>query len=156
MSSSEIVLLAIAAVIGIILFMRVVRTIFRLIFILAVVGAIYYFWSGKTVVESADLGVETLFQNTTITELMAKHCPPAQLESLRCRCAIVPAYHDFQSRFRPEQISTMQSNRTRMIAETAKSLGNIRSEMGKCFEEKKDKTIGIFQKMRELYQLISQ
>lgn len=156
MQTTEIILLAIAALIGILLFMRVIRTVLRVVFIVAVLGAIYYFWSGRTVVEGVDVGIETLFQNTTITELMSKHCPPDKLETIRCHCAIVPANNDFKARFTPDQISMMQNDRTKMIAETAKSLNNIRSEMGKCLEEKKEKAVGIFQKIRDLYRLVTQ
>lgn len=39
-----------------------------------------------------------------------------------------------------------------MIAETAKSLSNIRGEMGKCLEREKEveKTVGVFQKLRRV------
>ena len=156
MQNTEIILLAIAAVIGIILFMRVMRTIMRVVFIVAVLGAIVYFWSGRTAVEQVDVSVDTLFDNTTITELMSRHCPPDKLETMRCHCAIVPAYNDFNTRFSPDEISAMQNNRTRLLTETAISLKNTRSEISKCLAEKKDQTVGFFQKIRDIYNLVTQ
>lgn len=156
MQTTEIVLLAIAAFIGILLFMRVIRTVMRVVLIVAVLGAIYYFWSGKTVVEQNDTNIEALFDNTSITELMSKHCTPEKLETMRCKCAIVPAYNDFKARFTPDDISAMQNNRAQLLAETTISFKNTRSSMGNCLDEQKNKAVGFIQKIRDLYNLVAQ
>ncbi len=155
MQTSEIVLLGIAAIIGVLIFMRVMRSLFRIIFILAVIAALYYFISGKTVTDGVDSGIESMFRNTTITELMNQKCPPSQLETLACKCAIVPAYQDFTTRFSPAEIQAMMPNRTKMLEETWKSFAATRGAMGTCFNEKKEKGIQVFQKIKDLYNLLS-
>lgn len=155
MSTSEIVLLGIAGVIGVLILMRIMRTLFRIIFVVAVIAALYYFLSGKTVTDGIDSGIESMFRNTTIVELMSQKCPPSELEALTCKCAIVPAYQDFTARFSPAEIQVMMPNRTKMLEETWKSFIATRGAMGTCLNEKKEKGIQFFQKLRDLYNLVA-
>lgn len=153
----EIVLLAIAAVIAFMVVMRVLRTIFKIIFIVAILGALYYFFSGRqTVVEGLDSGAESMFRNTAITELMNKHCDtPEKSESPRCKCMIVPAYNDYTTRISQWERSAVEQDRTRLLKETWTSFANTRGSITGCAQEKKEQSVRVFEKIRELWNLLA-
>lgn len=141
------------------------------LFLLLLFGSIfYYFSSGKTVVETAyepskqlinyaatiNFDPDALLEKATIVELMNKYCSANNIETLPCKCTIIPAYQDFSSRFTPSEIGAMKDNRPKMLYETANSIKNTNDNMRNCMVEQKDKAVNYWQKMRRIYELLQQ
>lgn len=152
MENSQLILLVIAGVIAFFLLSKVISTIFRVAIIAAVIMGGYWLFSGDSGSPLAN-SAEKLLENTTITELMNKHC--ADPSSTKCKCVVMPVYNDLTTRFSRAEIAEIESDKKRMATEMMNSFKAKKQEINACWGQKKDEAVGFFQKIKQVFSLFS-
>lgn len=146
------VLLVVAVIFGIWLLMRVVSTIFRIVFILILLAALYYFFTGKSVTENINPDVTSFFKNKSINQLMASNCGTDDTEkSIKCECMVMPMYNDMLDRLGKAEIKSLEGSQVRMDAEMLKSFYNQSSNIKTCLNRKKEEKLSFINKIINLF-----
>ena len=144
----QMVLLAVAVIFGIWLLMRVVSSIFRIIFVLIILAALYYFFTGKSVTENLNPDLTNFFKNKTINQLMADNCGTDDTEkNIKCECVVVPMYDDMVSRLGSTEVKALEKSQVRMDAEMLKSFYNQSSNIKTCLNRKKEEKLSFVRKI---------
>ena len=144
----QMVLLAVAVIFGIWLLMRVVSSIFRIIFVLIILAALYYFFTGKSVTENLNPDLTNFFKNKTINQLMADNCGTDDTEkNIKCECVVVPMYDDMVSRLGSIEVKALEKSQVRMDAEMLKSFYNQSSNIKTCLNRKKEEKLSFVRKI---------
>lgn len=148
MTTLQMVLIAIAVIFGIWLLMRIVSSIFRIIFVLIILAALYFFFTGKSVTENLNPDLTNFFKNKTISQLMADNCGTSDTEkNIKCECLVVPMYDDMVSRLGNAEVKALQKSQVRMDAEMLKSFYNQSSNIKTCLNQKKEEKLSFIQKI---------
>lgn len=151
MENTELILLAIAGVIGIIIIWRLMKTLFKVVIIAALLLGAYLFFSGGSLPFGGGEGKingEKLLENMTISQLVEKHCAPGKENSLKCKCWITPVYNDLNLRYTKAELVQIEGDRTRMAQELKTSYSNKKTEINACMGEKKDNVVTWFGKAK--------
>ncbi|MGB0931699.1 MAG: hypothetical protein ACPGVB_13030, partial [Chitinophagales bacterium] len=99
MEPTQMILLVIAAAFAIWVFTKIVGALFKVLLFAAFLLLGYMFFFGGSIEDVIEPGLEQMFKNNTIDELMAKHCNPEKMDALRCQCVVMPVYADLNKRF---------------------------------------------------------
>ena len=148
MTTVQMILLAFALIFGIWLLMRVVSTIFRIVFILILVAALYYFFTGKSLTENINPDVKSFFKNKNINQLLADNCGTDDTEkSITCECVVMPMYDDMLDRLGKAEIKNLENSQVRMDAEMLKSFYNQSTNIKTCLNRKKEEKLSFISKI---------
>lgn len=148
MTTIQMVLIGIAVIFGIWLLMRVVSSIFRIIFVVIIVAALYFFFTGKSVTENLNPDLTNFFKNKSISQLMAENCGTDDTEkNIKCECLIVPMYDDMVSRLGKSEVKALAKSQVRMDSEMLKSFYNQSSNIKTCLKQKKEEKLSFIEKI---------
>ncbi len=151
MEYGELILLGIAAVIVIAIFAKLLKTIFRVAVVVAVLFGVYWFWSGGNFGQMTESKIESMLQNTTITELMNTHCTESKKESVRCKCIITPVYNDMNYNYSKRDIEQMEAtNRDEMARIMMSSFKTKKPEIMECVNQKKEGALQWVGKIKDI------
>ena len=99
--------------------------------------------------------VESLFENTTISELMTNHCNPEDADKIKCKCIVTPVYNDLNMRFSKAEIQKLETDKRKMTNEMLKSLKNKNQEVKDCLGSKGEKGLEWIKKIGDLIKAVS-
>jgi len=150
MEPTQMILLVIAAAFAIWIFTKIVGAIFKVLLFAAFLILGYIFFFGGSIEDVIEPGLEQMFKNNTIDELMVKHCDPEKLDALRCECIVMPVYKDLHKRFNAEQLEELDKNQERMTQEALKSFSNTKETMKTCATDKLIVLIKIFNTFKNI------
>ncbi len=151
MEPTQMILLVIAAAVAIWIFTKIAGAIFKVVLFAAFLLFGYIFFFGGSIEDVIEPGLEQMFKNNTMDELMAKHCDPEKLDALRCQCVIMPVYEDLQKRFNAEQLEELDKDQERMTEEVLRSFENKKEDMRVCAKDKQSGLIKIFNTFKSIF-----
>lgn len=130
----QLIITIIIAIIGIVVLLKVLKNLAKIAFIIVVVLFLFFMFSG-----GEGGSAEKIFQNTTISELMDKHCTPKNKDGFKCQCLVTPVYNDLNQRFSKADIKQIEQNKKRMTDEMLKSYKNRKTTIHDCLKSKGQK-----------------
>lgn len=140
-------LYGIAVIFGVWLLMRVVSSLFRILFVVLLLGVAYYFFTGRNVAENVDLGGLSFFTDNNINQLMADNCHSVRADddkSVKCECMITPVYNDMKQRLGgAAQVRALDKSKLQMNSEMSKSFYNQSANIKACLNRKKEEQLSI-------------
>ncbi|MBK6611612.1 MAG: hypothetical protein IPI59_11015 [Sphingobacteriales bacterium] len=142
-------ILTVAAVVIIALLVwRMMRTIFKFIFI-GVIALLAFWWISNG-------GLGNFIENPTgkLLDISAKYqkCQAAdQINDMDCKCWIIPIYKDLRLRYNANEITALETNnKTKLARELTKSIANTRSQINDCLGEKKNNAEKFFKEVKDV------
>ena len=156
METSEMILLGIAAIIALFILVRIAKTIFKVIIVVAILAALFFLLKGGSLDSLMGPSVNNIFQNTTITQLMDQHCSPEKRNDLKCKCIVTPVYNDLTIRFDSKELAELEENKKRMAEEMLRSLQNKRAYVQECMGDKKESGLKWLKKVKDILEIVSE
>jgi len=155
MESSELILLVIAGIIGLFILVRIAKTLFKVAFIALFALGGYYLWTSGSVDGWIEPTMESMFKNTTISELMDKHCSPSSKDGMKCQCIVTPVYNDLNMRFSKSELTQLEQNKKRMVEEMLTSMKTQKKEMESCLKSDESTVMKMFNMAKSLFNMVS-
>lgn len=155
MSTTELILLAIAAIIAIYILIRIAKTLFKIAIFAVALFVIYLIWTSGSADNLIESGLEKMFQGQTISQLENKYCADGRADKMRCECVIIPVHEDLKARFRPHELNDLEQNEKLMVDEMLKSFNNKKPEIKECMKEKQSRWIRAFNTIKRLFNAFS-
>jgi len=146
MDSMQMILLAVAAFVGLWIIFKIAKAVFKIALFLGVMLLGYMFFFGGSIEDVIEPGLEQMFKKNTIEELRVKHCKPEKMDILKCECIVMPVYADLQDRFvgRESELAELEQNREAITQEVLQSFSNQKENMKACAKEKQSGLLKFF------------
>ena len=152
METSNLVLIIIAVIVGVFIFSKVAKFLFKLLGIAIIAILVYLFWTGGDVKGLVQPGIKSILKNKSITELHAKFCSPARASKAACACIIQPVYTDLNSRFSKKDLETLSSDKDWISREVMVSYESKKEFMNECLKSKKEDKLKVLEGMKDIYE----
>lgn len=157
MGVQEYVLIGLALVIGIWILIRVARTLFKVAIFVGILFGGYYIWNSGSADGLIGTGLESMLHDTTITQLMDKHCTPENRDGTKCECVVTPIYNDLSMKYNKYEMTQLEQNKKKMIDEMMSSLKTKRPEIEACIKNKGEQStvFKMYKMLKSLSQMVS-
>lgn len=146
------ILLAVAAIAAFWIFTKIAGAILKVLLFAAFLLFGYLYFFGGSIEDVVEPGLEQMFKNNTLDELMVKHCDPEKMDALKCQCVITPVYEDLHKRFNVEQLEELNRDQERMTEEVLRSFGNTKDDMTTCAKDKQSGLLKVFGVLKNIIQ----
>ncbi|OWY19182.1 hypothetical protein B6N25_15325 [Sphingobacteriales bacterium TSM_CSS] len=135
--TTELLVFAIGAIIVIYILMRVARFFFRILFFVAVIAALFYFISGRSITSFFSTPtIEGLFEKTTLTNMYHNTCKGGTATDAKCACIVNVVYSDLKVKYTDAGIKDLDNNKMLLMVEVRSSVKKHASEMEACLKQK--------------------
>ena len=151
MENSQLILYAIVIVVGVIIFMRAAKTIFRFAIIIILSIFVYLLLTGKAPQEVFKPGLKLILQNNSIDELQAKHCAPGKETKTVCQCIITPIVDDLNRRFSDGYLEKIKSDNNKITEEVLRSYERKKTDIEDCIKQKGEDKVKVIETLQDLY-----
>ncbi len=150
----QMILLAIAAFVGLWIIFKIAKAVFKIALFLGLMFLGYMVFFGGSIEDVLEPGLEQMFKKNTLEELRAKHCKPEKTDILKCECIVMPVYTDLQDRFvgRESELQELEKDREAITQEVLKSFGNQKENMKACAKEKQSGLLKFFGILKSIVQ----
>ncbi len=155
LSQNEMILLAVAGLIGVFIIMKIAKSLIKFALFAGIAAFLFYLVTGSDMGGLFEPGLETMFKNTTIRDLQAKHCATGKEDNLKCKCLVSPIYADMEDRLGAQGISRMEKDKQRMVDEMMSSFKARRGEIQECLGGKGEEGKAFLKKAKELIEVLS-
>gem|GEM_PF-1973024 len=153
LSATEMLIMAVGAILLIFIVTRVAKFFFRILFFVAFIAALVFFW-GKfknnpsftnntnpptptnTTQNQPDKDMNSLFGNTAISELWQKDCANGTVNTAKCACLVVPIYNDLRTRYTEVGMQELEQSTVLMLNEMRKSLKRSYPQIEGCLKQR--------------------
>ncbi|MGB1241762.1 MAG: hypothetical protein ACPG49_04530 [Chitinophagales bacterium] len=154
MDSMQMILLAVAAFVGLWIIFKIAKAVFKIALFLGLMFLGYMVFFGGSIEDVLEPGLEQMFKKNTLEELKAKHCKPEKMDILKCECIVMPVYADLQDRFvdRKSELKELEKDREAITQEVLKSFGNQKENMKVCAKEKQSGLLKFFGMLKNIVQ----
>lgn len=154
MDSMQMILLAVAAFVGLWIIFKIAKAVFKIALFLGLMFLGYMVFFGGSIEDVLEPGLEQMFKKNTLEELKAKHCKPEKMDILKCECIVMPVYADLQDRFvdRKSELKELEKDREAITQEVLKSFGNQKENMKVCAKEKQSGLLNFFGMLKNIVQ----
>ncbi|OWY24201.1 hypothetical protein C7N43_05630 [Sphingobacteriales bacterium UPWRP_1] len=151
LGTTELLVFAIGAIIVIFILMRVARFFFRILFFVAVIAALFYFISGKSISSLFSTPtIEGIFEKTTFSNMYNNTCKGGTATDAKCACIVNVVYNDLKVKYTDAGIKDLDNNKMLLMVEVRSSVKKHAAEMEACLKQKGSeglKFLEILQKM---------
>lgn len=157
MEMKEYLMLGIAGVIAVWIIIRIARSLFKFAILGAVLFGAYYIFSSGNADGLINTGLESMLKNTTITQLMDKHCTPENKDGTKCECVITPIYNDLNMKYDKTEMVQLEQNKKKMADEMMVSFKAKRPEIEACIKNKGEQStvVKMFKMLKSLTEMVS-
>jgi len=141
-SPLNMLILASAFIIILYIFFKVAGSLIKLVLTVAVLGLVYYFWQGGTVSDIKDTGIEAVFKDANLTDMVEANCTGNKADRTRCTCIIEPVYDEIHARLSEKEIASVNKDPDQIQEEIRKSMQKQKKEIRACIiQHKGDKLL---------------
>jgi hypothetical protein len=136
MNPQNIIIVTVLFIIGILLIRSVSRIIFKVFFIILLLGLLAYFllfFRGGLL----DLGNKEFI----LYELQEKYCKGDDKNQVKCNCIINPLLKEFNKKYSREEIQELSKNKAKSIKEILKTANAKKAEIKTCLTENKSESL---------------
>ncbi len=144
--NSDILVLAVGLVLGLLIIKLLAKFIFRLVavILLLIIGFSYVYFYTDFFEEHRDnaivAAVEDKIDFVSIIDFQDEHCkdgPKSRTDSITCECIIAPLVDDLNSRFTQDEIEALKKDKERYLKEILAALKRNQSEITKELKKRK-------------------
>lgn len=154
---TELLVFGIAAIVIIFIITRVARFFFRIILFVAVIAALFYFISGKTVGSLFTTPtLESLFEKTTLNGLYNTTCNGGTASDAKCACIVNVVYNDIKTRYTDLGLQELDDNKMMMLVEVRKSIKTHSSEMEACLKQRGNEGLKFLNMLQNMFKPTTQ
>jgi uncharacterized protein YacL len=149
--NSDILVLAVGLVLGLLIIKLLAKFIFRLVatLLLLIIGFTYVYFYTDFFEEHQDnaivAAVEDKIDFVSIIDFQNEHCqdgPKSRTDSITCECIIAPLVDDLNSKFTQDEIEALKRDKERYLKEILAALKRNQNEITKELKKEKQLTFG--------------
>jgi hypothetical protein len=144
--NSDILVLAVGLVLGLLIIKLLAKFIFRLVatLLLLIIGFTYVYFYTDFFEEHQDnaivAAVEDKIDFVSIIDFQNEHCqdgPKSRTDSITCECIIAPLVDDLNSKFTQDEIEALKRDKERYLKEILAALKRNQNEITKELKRRK-------------------
>jgi hypothetical protein len=144
--NSDILVLAVGLVLGLLIIKLLAKFIFRLVatLLLLIIGFTYVYFYTDFFEEHQDnaivAAVEDKIDFVSIIDFQNEHCqdgPKSRTDSITCECIIAPLVDDLNSKFTQDEIEALKRDKERYLKEILAALKRNQNEITKELKKRK-------------------